>query len=98
MLPTKSAATVPMPRSAAATAVTSAQPTSIASSGRRWASRRAGGASRPKHRTGSVVSSPASVADSPRSSRMSGSSGGRLAITVRRLRPRQTIASSTAGR
>ena len=94
MLPANSV--VPMPRSAAATAVTSAQPTSIASSGRRWASRRAGGASRPKHRTG-VVSSPA-TADSPRSARMSGSSGGRLAITVRRLRPSQTIASSTAGR
>ena len=91
--PTTSAAVVPMPRSAAPAAVPSASATSSRSIGNRRASRGASGANAPMQRTGSVVISPAAVADSPRSARTSDTSGGKLASTVRRL-----IASRTKER
>ena len=94
--PANSGATPPAPRSAAATAVSSAQATSSRSIDTRRESRGASGAKAPKPSTGSVVSRPPARPDRPRSSRMLSSSGGRLATSVRRFSASSTIARHDA--
>ena len=83
--PANRAATPPTPRTPTPAAVSRAQATRMRSIGRRWARRGATGASAPSRTTGRVVISPATAPERPRSWRMSVTSGGRLAKTVRRL-------------
>jgi hypothetical protein len=85
------------PRRISPAAVAASPIHSTRSSAIRRASRGARGASRPRHRTGPVVSSPDAVADRPRSARTVSSSGGRLANSVRRLRPSRSTAATRTG-
>src|SRR5215210_2916534 len=93
--PANSGAHPPAPRIPAATAVSSAQPTSTRSIETRRVSRGASGAKPPNASTGSVVSSPAAKPERPRSARTWVSRGGRLATSVRRFSASSTIAVIT---
>src|SRR4051812_28253744 len=94
-VPANRPATPPVPRNPAPAAVRTAPAARTRSRPSRRPSDGASGASAPKHSTGPVVSSPAAVAERPRSSRTSSSSGGRPAKTVRKLRASRTMAATT---
>src|SRR5919202_2566369 len=93
---TNSEPVLPSARRPVPAAVSSAQATSACSIGTRAATRGATGAKAPMNRTGSVVSIPAAAPDSPRSARMSATSGGRPASTERGLSASRTTAVTTA--
>src|ERR671923_199758 len=96
-VPAKSANVEPAARQSTPTRIGSSASRSTRSAPMRRASAGATGASAPKQRTGAAVSSPASVAESPRSCRSSSRIGGTLATAIRRLRPVRTIPIASKG-
>src|SRR5580765_3558641 len=89
----------PSPRSRLPTTTSATAAATTRPAPNRCPTRAATGANRPMHNTGTVVSTPISAPDSPRSVRSAGSSGGSDAIRVRREKPTPTSpATTTASR